>query len=176
MGENRLMIPAAILMACFVLWGIFYTSRTRTSNQSDENNHQENERIRPRDSNDNLYFDYLDNYENRESIDFDYLDNTEFDYWKEMESISEIPGIESPVIDIPDQIIDSGSNQTTDPLQQKVDNCLLIEEQRYRGILNTYLNPDSSYYVGIFNFLDYWKKYEEEHEKEKSRCYQLYFQ
>ncbi len=162
MGENKFILPFAILFACFILWGIFYTSRINNKNSElkeetvemkndfndiqNENNHYDGK-------DDFLIQDYDLSSDGREEI---------------MEMMKKQTGSnQSYEIDI--------NSKDSDILQEKVDLCLLIEDERYKNIVNTRLNIKNSAYVGDIDFLKYWKMYEGEHEKEKAKCYQLYF-
>ena len=169
MEKNRLIIPAAILLACFALWIIFYINKINKKDlDKEEDSHQEIQefpwRKETRSPSDGYDVDYDYNYDFDSDVDSDPDNNNpdyefNFDYdlnppKDQQETSQTLPGIGK-----------------IDLLQEKVNNCLLLEGQRYQHTLDIYLNRESSNYIGDDYFLEYWKLCEKEHERRKTNCY-----
>jgi ABC-type sugar transport system permease subunit len=164
MGENKFLLPFAILLSFFILWGIVYTSRLNNKNIIEKENVQ---KIENEESDD---IENLDNNLSHENLISDEINDFSMDGKDEIEEMmrkqtGSNENYKEPI----------NSNQYNN-LEEKINSCLLIENERYKNIINTRLNLRDITYVGDENFLEFWKRYEEEHEKEKAKCYQLYFE
>ncbi len=169
MEKDKIIIFTALLLGFIVLWFIFYSSRPVVEEPKEEDVKENEEDYAPwrRETRDlgNGYdyeYDFEFEFENEFQNDYDLNDHGidfDYDFSPPKEESKKEPKVES---------------RNSDLIQKKVNDCLTSENQRYRDVLNIFLDKDSFFYVGDDDYLEYQKHYQEDHERRKSECYQLY--
>lgn len=173
MDKDKIIIFAAILLGFFVLWFIFFTDRTVVEEPDQENNDSQQQdapwRRETREPTNNR-FDENDDYNDFE-MDLDY-DFTPPDEKMDLDYDLTPPG-EGMDWDF-DLTPSNEETKRDDSLQEKVNECLSREKQRYQDILDLYLNEDSLFYVGDDDYLEYFDYYKRDYDERRAKCHQLY--
>ncbi len=180
MEKDKIIIITALLLGFFVLWFVFYSSGPTVEEPREEDKKENDKDSTPwrretRDLGNDYEYDFESEFNNDFDNDFDNDFETDYDpedYDIDFELDFEDLEAEDTSQDIDKQ--DYDEPQISDSIQKKVDDCLASENQRYQDILNIYLNEDSLFYVGDDNYLEYQRQYQEDHERRKRECYQLY--
>ena len=181
MDKKKILIIIAIILSFFLLLSILLSGSGTNQEINDEDHNDEIERAPWRRETRNLGGGYDSGHESDYDYDLDFENGLSYDFDYDIEYVPD-HGLDFSV-DIPkegqeniiDEIIPEIEENNLKLIQEKVDECLNSENQRYQNILNTQLNKESFFYVGDDNFEEFKKQYESDHEKRKSECYRLYF-